>query len=428
MDLDLSSSRSSEEFLRTMIEKIPILAWSCRPDGTAEFLNQRWIDYTGLSPEQALGWGWQAAIHPEDLEKLMATWLRLLASGEPGQEEARLRHFDGEYRWFLFRAVPVRNEQGTVVRWYGTNTDIEDLKRAESLLAAEKKVLEMIAGGASLTEILDNLCHTIDAQAPHTITTVLLMDSDGKRLWPAAGPRVPAGWTQAITPLEIGPRVGSCGTAAFLKEPVITSDIAGDPLWAGYQDLALSYGLRAAWSQPLISKNAKVVGTFAMYFAEPRSPNDSDLELIKRVGQIALIAIERKRTEKALQESEERFRQMADTIPEVIWITSLDPEEVLYVSPSFERIWGLPIEDLYRNPRLWIETIHPEERQHVASTFKQWISGEQISYHDVEFRIIQPNGATRWIHERGVMSLKEQGKPYRVSGISTGEHPHRTSK
>ncbi len=139
---------------------IPALAWSCRPDGTTEFLNRRWLDYTGLSLEEALGWGWKVAIHPEDLGKLMATWLGLLASGEPGEEEARLRRFDGEYRWFLFRAVPIRDDQGVVVRWYGTNTEIEDRKRAESLLSAEKRTLEMIAGGASLTNILENLCST----------------------------------------------------------------------------------------------------------------------------------------------------------------------------------------------------------------------------------------------------------------------------
>ncbi len=416
--------QASEDFLRTMIDKIPILAWSCRPDGATEFLNQRWLDYTGLSHEEALGWGWKAAIHPEDLARLIDTWLRLLSSGESGKEEARLRRFDGEYRWFLFRAVPVRNQRGNVVRWYGTNTDIEDLKRAESLLAAEKTTLEMIAGGAGLTEILENLCGTIDAQAPYIISTVLLMDPDGNRLWPAVGPRVPSGWTQAITPLEIGPRVGSCGTAAFLKKPVIVSDIASDPLFVDfhngvYRDIALSYGLRASWSQPLIANNNEVLGTFAMYFAEPRRPSDSDLDLIKRAGQIALIAIEHKRTENALQESEDRFRQMADTLPEVIWITSLDPERVLYVSPSFERIWGLPAEDLLRNPRLWTETIHPEDRGRVAGTFTRWIADEGVNYHDVEFRIIQPNGAIRWIHERGVLSLNEQGKPCRVSGIST---------
>ena len=121
----------SEGQLRMMIDTIPTLAWSCRPDGTTEFLNQRWLDYTGLSFQEALGWGWKVPVHPEDLGRLMDTWRNLLARGEPGEEEARLRRFDGEYRWFLFRTVPVRDEQGAVVRWYGTNTDIEDLKRAE---------------------------------------------------------------------------------------------------------------------------------------------------------------------------------------------------------------------------------------------------------------------------------------------------------
>src|SRR5437588_10863526 len=109
-----------------MIDSIPTLAWSCRPDGTTEFLNQRWLVYTGLASEEALGWGWKATVHLEDLGKLMETWLGLLASGGPGEEEARLRRFDGAYRWFLFRIVPVRDEHGKVVKWYGTNIDIED--------------------------------------------------------------------------------------------------------------------------------------------------------------------------------------------------------------------------------------------------------------------------------------------------------------
>jgi formate hydrogenlyase transcriptional activator len=113
-----------------MIDHIPTLAWSCWPDGSIAFFNQRWLDYTGLALEQALGWGWHVAIHPDDLGRFMDTWLALFASGQPGEEEARLRRGDGAYRWFLFRTVPVRNGEGKIVRWYGTSTDIEDLKRA----------------------------------------------------------------------------------------------------------------------------------------------------------------------------------------------------------------------------------------------------------------------------------------------------------
>jgi formate hydrogenlyase transcriptional activator len=134
-----SRLKQPEDHLRIMVDKIPTLAWSCRPDAAVEFLNQQWLDYTGLSMEQALGWGWKVAIHPDNLGTLIDTWLRAFAAEEAGQAEARLRRFDGEYRWFLFRAVPVRNEHGEVIRWYGTSTDIEDLKRAENRLQRDER-------------------------------------------------------------------------------------------------------------------------------------------------------------------------------------------------------------------------------------------------------------------------------------------------
>ena len=134
----------SDDVLRTMIDQMPTIVWSCRPDGSAEFVNQRWLDYTGLSIEEAVGWGWQATVHPEDLGRTTETWLRIVASEEPGEEEARVRRFDGEYRWFLFRAVPVRDERGKVIRWYGTSTDIEDLKQAEEKLRQDERELRRI--------------------------------------------------------------------------------------------------------------------------------------------------------------------------------------------------------------------------------------------------------------------------------------------
>jgi PAS domain S-box-containing protein len=118
--------------------------------------------------------------------------------------------------------------------------------------------------------------------------------------------------------------------------------------------------------------------------------------------------IERRRAEEGLRRSEGRFRQMADAIHEVIWFTALEPERVLYVSPSFERIWGLPVEDLYRNPRLWTETIHPEDRDRVTNTLARWIAGEEVNYrHRVSHHPSEWHH--RWIHERGVLSLNEQG-------------------
>ncbi len=125
---------ASERNLKLTIDTIPALAWSARLDGSAEFFSQHYLDFIGLSAEQATGWGWTAAVHPEDVSGLAATWKRIMASEAPGEAEARLRRYDGDYRWFLFRTNPLRDERGTIVNWYGVNTDIEDRKRAEAEL------------------------------------------------------------------------------------------------------------------------------------------------------------------------------------------------------------------------------------------------------------------------------------------------------
>jgi PAS domain S-box-containing protein len=126
--------RRSERDLHSIIETIPTMVWSAAPDGSVDFFNPRWLDYTGLSPDQSRDWRWTAAIHPDDSSRLTDAWQSILVSGEPGETEARLRRFDGAYRWFLFRANPLRDESGKIVKWYGTNVDIEDRKRAEEEL------------------------------------------------------------------------------------------------------------------------------------------------------------------------------------------------------------------------------------------------------------------------------------------------------
>ncbi len=116
---------------RTMIDMVPALMWSCMADGSVEYMNKRWLDFTGLALQEAVGWGWTRTLHPDDVEGLTRVWQEIISSGRAGEAEARLKRFDGEYRWFLMRAEPYRDEQGKIVRWFGTNTDIEDLKRAE---------------------------------------------------------------------------------------------------------------------------------------------------------------------------------------------------------------------------------------------------------------------------------------------------------
>jgi PAS domain S-box-containing protein len=120
-----------ESQFRNTIDAIPTLVWVARSDGAVDFFNKRWLDYTGLTMDEARDWGWTVAIHPEDLGSLTDKWRTIVTSGEPGEAEARLRESEGEYRWFLFRAAPKRDEVGNILRWYGTSTDIEDRRLAE---------------------------------------------------------------------------------------------------------------------------------------------------------------------------------------------------------------------------------------------------------------------------------------------------------
>jgi PAS domain S-box-containing protein len=136
--------RASERNLTLIINTIPALAWSANADGRADFFNQHYLDFVGFTAEQASDWGWTAAVHPNDVNGLAATWQRIMASGAPGEAEARLRRHDGEYRWFLFRANPLRDEKGSILKWYGINTDIEDRKRAEDALRKSERQFRLL--------------------------------------------------------------------------------------------------------------------------------------------------------------------------------------------------------------------------------------------------------------------------------------------
>src|SRR4029077_19060974 len=168
--------------------------------------------------------------------------------------------------------------------------------------AAEKQTLEKMANGASLSEVLNDLCVSIDAHGSPVTSMVCLLD--GEWLSPCAGPHIPATFKAAITPWRIGPDRASCGAAAITKQRVIVPNISNDPRWPDdARDLTLSHGFVAAWSEPLISKDGEVLGTFAMYYPEARTPKSNDFELIAGAGHIARIAIEIEQSHLALKKA-----------------------------------------------------------------------------------------------------------------------------
>lgn len=211
---------------------------------------------------------------------------------------------------------PVFGATGEMLALVGTHVDVTERKRAEALLSGEKRLLEMIATGIPLKQILNALCLIIEEQRSDTLASVLLMKADGVHLNVIAAPNLPNEWIQQMEKLPIGPCAGSCGTAAFRGSPVIVSDIATDPLWdvPQHRAAALHHGLQASWSNPVVSPSGKVLGTFCIYHREPHSPNEQDFELIELATHIARVAIERDRAEEALRTSEQLARSHVEVM------------------------------------------------------------------------------------------------------------------
>jgi PAS domain S-box-containing protein len=305
--------RRSERELRELIETIPAMAFAIGRDGSSEFVSRQWIEFSGMSGEQTTGEGWAATLHPDDREEHIAKWRAAHASGQPFENEARHCDAQGNYRWLLVRAVPSRDDKGAIVKWYGALTDISDRKSVEALLAGERRLFEMIATGVPLKEIFNELCLTIQQQRPGTHASALMLTREGHHLTVVAGPTLPKGWSEQMEKLPVGPCAGSCGTAAYRGTLVIASDIATDPLWdiPAHRAAALSHGLRASWSNPVLCSNGKVAGTFCIYYSEPRSPTSQDLELIELATHVARVAIERDQQEISLREAQNELAHVS---------------------------------------------------------------------------------------------------------------------
>jgi PAS domain S-box-containing protein len=314
--MDVTAAKQAEGRIRRIIDAIPAYAWSTAPDGSVDFINQRFVDFSGRFIEELLGSGWASTLHPDDRPRQLRLWRAALKTGKPMENEVRMRGRGGDYRWLLIRNVPLRDELGNIVKWYGTAVEIEDRKRAEVLLAGEKRLLEMIARGDSRAFILDALCRLVEELASGSQSSILLFDPNTNRLRHGAAPSLPIPYSSAIDGLVIGPSVGSCGTAAYRAERVIVSDIATDPLWADFRDLALAHGLRACWSTPILSSEGRVLGTFATYYREPRSPTPQEHNVIEQVTHLASIAIER-------EQAEERLRQAQAELERVSRVTTM---------------------------------------------------------------------------------------------------------
>ena len=398
------------------VDAIPAQVWTAGSDGAVEFVNQQWIDYTGLSLEHSRGWAWASSnvIHSDDLPGLLETWRRVLASSQAGEAEARVRRRDGVYRWFLIRAVPSRDESGAVV-WFGTNTDIEDRKRAEALLAGENRLLEMLAQDKSLESILDGVCRMVEGVFSDSFVSIMLLDPDDNRLWYGATGSLPSAYTEALNGVEIGPSQGSCGTAAYRNEPVVVSDIPTDPLWVQYRDVAAAVGLRACWSTPIHASAGHVVGTFAILSRQSGTPTPDQRRVIDEVTHLASVAIARTRAREEIRRNETELRQIVDAIPQLI--VAMSPEgKILYANASVLESTGLSSEDVMADD-FRSRLFHPEDLERVRDQRRQGLS-RGLPF-ESEMRARFKDGRYRWFLVYYKPVLDAQGRILRWYATGT---------
>jgi len=277
-------------------------------------LNQATVAALGCEhPDQVLGKTDIDFYPPPLASQFLADERRILATGQPlsNQFEPQTGAIPEE-RWLLMSKAAVHSPDGTIVGIVGNAKDVTDHKRAEQTLAGQRHVLDLLASGTPLDQVLEEICRSLESMIAGAFCSVLLLDTEGHRLHYGAAPSLPAGYNAAVDGIEIGPNVGSCGTAAFLQEPVVVEDVATDPRWKDFRALALAHGLRACWSVPILdTADGGVLGTFAVYHREPHAPRNSDMTAVMEAGYLAGVAIRSKRAEAALRESEERFRLLA---------------------------------------------------------------------------------------------------------------------
>ncbi|MDL2410461.1 PAS domain-containing protein [Rhizobium calliandrae] len=357
--------RESERGLRKIINTIPTTAWTTRADGYCDFLSDRWLDYAGLTLEQAEGWGWAAVIHPDDAEEALEYWRAALAAGTPVDTEMRMRRFDGEYRWFLIRGNPLRDDQGSIIKWCGTTIDIEDRKRADEALRTSefnlRKIINAIPTAAWSTRP-DGYCEFVNDR---------WLDYTGFTPEQAEG----WAWAAALHPDD----------AKRLETH-----------WRG----ALASGVAV----DVEARMRRFDGEYRWFLFRANPLRDQAGNVIKWYG-INIDIEDRKRASEALQESERQSRLVVDSIPGLVAVFGPDGE-IQGLNQQFLAYLGQTLEEFANWPTNG--TVHPDDlTRHVETLDHSLASGQVI---DFETRLRRFDGVYRWFQIRGTPTRDGDGK------------------
>jgi PAS domain S-box-containing protein len=388
---DVSEAKQTEDRIRRIINTVPGLHWSARPDGWVDFINQRWLDYTGMTLQQALGWGWAPAYHPDEIEEVQVKWRTAVAKGKPLEMETRLRRFDGEYRWFLERVFPLFDRAGQILGWYGSDIDIHDRKQAEDKIRQQEIEVRQIV------DLAPQLVSVYGSGHQRLYANRMMLDYLGTGL---------DEWLQRSTGTYTHP--DDLERAKACRDRALGSGSAYDV------ELRLrkhdgSYRWFLARYNPVRDDKGQIM---RWYVAGTDIEDRKQAEDRLRHENVAL-----KRAEEKIREQEAALRQMLDLTPQHVHVLTADArlvysnEIALKYHGSVLHDWRLrPLFD-WRIDELPITLFHPDDRERVMCELKSTLSSG--SPHETEARLLRTDGKYLWFLFRYNPLRDEQGRVVR---------------
>ncbi|WP_293937293.1 EAL domain-containing protein [Iodobacter sp.] len=341
-------AKESEERHRTLVEWSPE-AIAVYRNGSIIYVNPAAIKLVGAKTAQDLqGQSILNLVHPDFFQLALERSKRIAARDAVSPMiEIKLIKFDGQIIDVEIQSTAIILDGKLAI--HALIRDITKDKQADQYEQFRNHILELLAGGEPLMQQLDAIVRGVEKLNPTTLCSVLLLDQTGKHFEKSISPSLPDFYTQALNGLEIGPAIGSCGTAAYTKQRVIVDDIASHPYWANYLALAAKAQLGACWSQPILDSSGEVLGTFAIYHRAAHTPQAQDIAIIEQSAHLASIAIERNVVAEKLKSSEAHYRLLTENVSDVAW--KQDSNHIItYISPADERLRGYPAAEVVGHP------------------------------------------------------------------------------
>ena len=383
------AARRSERALRDVVNTVPAYVWSTSPEGHVDFVNDRWLQFTGLASDEAFGWKWEAVVHPDDRTRVVADWHTALKNGRAMESEARVRRADGEYCWWFIRNVPLRDETGKLVRWYGTAIDIEDRKRAEQALRKSEErwrsVFENSAIGVALTDLNGRFLAT-----NHVYQTIV-------------------GYTEQ-----------ELGALCFLD---VTHEDYREANWALITELLEGKRQQFQIEKKYLRKDGSSIWV---------SNNVSLVPGTERVPRFIMALSEditqRKRAEEALQRSEGYLAEAQKLTHTGSWATPIPRTETVYWSKEMYRMFGLDPDSTPLSSMEVAQRMHPEDAPYHKCVVEQAIR-DRTDF-ETDFRLLLPNGPAKYIHMVGHPVVNASGDVIELVGTAmdvTEQHEARAA-